>query len=294
MAINTAAMFARQRFGQELKKVRLATRIKGTLIKQIHVAQAMGLARYDRYSRIERGESWPTDKEWKAIVRCLQMDLETRTRLGTMRTEGVSIAEAWWTAFDTDTPEPLITFVAYEDAAQKITTCVGSMIPGLLQTADYARTVTTKLASYSMAPQAVDRSVEFRANRRRVFEKALPPTVEAIIGVAALHQRVGGIKIMTEQLDSLVEDAEKRRVVLRIVPFSAPAPVHYTFNLIEFPGADEEPIAAFDTLTGMSFLKSATEVRGIRGLVRSLRGLALDPTESLESIKALRNEMSRV
>lgn len=293
MAVNTAAMFARTRFGGELQKVRLAARVNGGRVRQIQVAHAMGQKTYNRYSRMERGETWPTDAEWKAIVKCLRMDVEDRVRLETMRREGMSIAEAWWTEFDDEFPESLIHFVAYEDAAQKIVTCSGYLVPGLLQTPGYGRTITTELASSTMTPHAVERSVELRTSRRKVFEKTAPPVVEAIIGVAALRQHVGGPDVMKHQLDSLIEDVESQRVVLRVIPYEATAPAHYTFHLFEFGGATEQPIAAFDAMTGMSFSKAPKEVRGIRGLVESLKKLALPPLESLETIRKARKEMSR-
>ncbi|MET9470494.1 MULTISPECIES: helix-turn-helix transcriptional regulator [unclassified Streptomyces] len=293
MAINTAAMFARQRFGQELKKVREATRVNGARIKQIHVAQAMGLTRYDRYSRLERGESWPSDTEWKAIVKCLCMDLETRVRLETMRTEGMSIASAWWTEFADEFPESLIEFVAYEDAAQKITTCAGNLVPGLLQTPDYGRAVTSTLSKTTLSTHLVERSVELRSNRRRVFNKDTPPVVEAIIGEGALQQKVGGTEAMREQLDSLIADVTQHGVTIRVIPFSAPATLTYFFHMFEFGGTSENPVAAFDAMTGMSFEKRTREIRGIRALLDSSKELSLTPEESLEAIQAARKELSR-
>ncbi|MBT2491683.1 helix-turn-helix transcriptional regulator [Streptomyces sp. ISL-96] len=293
MAVNTAAMIARTRFGAELKRVRLATRVNGEKVQQIHVARAMGLSRYDRYSRMERGETWPNDAEWLAIHTYLRMDLETRVRLETMRREGMSIASAWWTEFDNEFHESLIEFVAYEDSAQKITTCAGNIVPGLLQTTEYGRTVTSLLAKSTMSPHLVERSVELRANRRRAFGKPNPPITEAIIGEAALRQKVGGAAVMVRQLDSLVLDATQGHVTFRVIPFEAGATLTYMFHLFEFGGANENPIAAFDAMTGMSFWRNPKEVRGIRGLVDSLKSLALPPLDSLEKIRAIRKEMSR-
>ncbi|MFF1693102.1 helix-turn-helix domain-containing protein [Streptomyces sp. NPDC058257] len=294
MAINTAAMFARERFGAKLQQARLAARdANGAKIKQIQVAQAMGLKRYDRYSRIERGESWPTDAEWKAIVKCLRLDVESRVELETMRREGMSIAEAWWTEFDEEFPESLITFVAYEDSAPKITTCAANVIPGLLQTPDYGRNLTSYLNKSTMTPQLIERSVEMRTNRRRVFDKANPPAVEAIIGEAALRQRIGGAAVMLEQLDSLVGDATQRGVTFHVIPFSAAATLTYMFHLFEFGGENEKPVAAFDAMTGMSFRKDPKEVRGLRGNVESLRDISLSPMDSVELIRTIRKEISR-
>jgi hypothetical protein len=293
MAVNTAAMFARKRFGEELQKARLAARANGTKVKQIQVAQAMGHKSYHRYSRMERGETWPNDVEWKAIVKCLRLDVETRVELETMRREGMSIAEAWWTEFDEEFPESLITFVAYEDSAPRIITCAANVIPGLLQTPDYGSILTKYLNKSTMTPQLVERSVKMRSNRRRIFDKTNPPTVEAIIGEAALRQQVGGRAVMLAQLDSLIEDATQRGVTFRVIPFSAPATLTYMFHQFEFGGENEKPIAAFDAMTGMSFRKDPKEVRGLRGNLEALRDLALSPLDSLEMIKTIRKETSR-
>lgn len=293
MAVNVANMAARDRFGQELKRVRLAARRDGKPVGQQQVATALGYKRYDRYSRIERGETWPNDREWEIICDFLNMDEVTRVRLSTRREEGMAISSAWWTDFQDDFPSSLIEFVSYEDLAKSVTTCAGNLVPGLLQTPSYGRAVTSKLSKTTLTERLVERSVELRSNRRRVFDKPNPPTVEAIIGEAALHQRVGGADVMVEQLDSLIQDVTERNVTVRVIPFAAPAALTYFFHLFEFSGASEDPIAAFDGVTGMSFEKRAKQIRGIRALLDSARELSLSPEDSLELIRAVKKETPR-
>ncbi|MGW2301137.1 Scr1 family TA system antitoxin-like transcriptional regulator [Streptomyces sp. NPDC001809] len=291
MAINTAALVARQRFGSALKDVR--THADGAPIKQVDVAKAMGLARYDRYSRIERGESWPTDKEWPAIVKCLRMGTEDRVRLTTMLKEGQTIGRAWWNDFEGEVPDSLIEFIAYEDSAAKITTCAGSVIPGILQTPDYGKTLTSYLSGDALSARQLRRSVELRSNRRSVMAKEIPPAIEAIIGEAALRQKVGGVEAMVRQLDSLLDDAAHRQVSFRVVDFDAPATLTYFFHLFEFGEKSESPIAAFDAVTGISFKKNPKEVREVHDFVESLRTITRTPEDSLELIKTIRNELYR-
>ncbi|MFJ4739099.1 DUF5753 domain-containing protein [Streptomyces sp. NPDC088775] len=293
MAINTAAMIARTRFGEALKAVRLAARLNGQPVQQIHVARALGYKSYHRVSRMGRGETWPRDVEWEKLHKFLEMDLETRVRLETMRSEGMSIAGAWWTEFQEEFAESLIEFIAYEDAAARITTCAGNLVPGLLQTPEYGLAVTRHLGQNEMSRPLMQRSVELRVNRRRVFDKATPPVVEAIIGEGALRQHVGGIDVMLRQLDALISDATERGVLFRVVPFEANATLTYMFHLFEFGGTDERPIAAFDAMSGMTFWKARKDVQGIRGLVDSLKELARPPLESLEMIRSMRKELSR-
>ncbi|WP_125936392.1 helix-turn-helix transcriptional regulator [Streptomyces sp. WAC 06738] len=293
MAVNLANMAARERFGQELKRVRLAARLDGKPVGQKQVAQALGYKQYHRYSRIERGETWPNDHEWEIICNLLGMDEVTRVRLSTKREEGMAIGSAWWTEFQDEFPASLIEFISYEDLARSVTTCAANLVPGLLQTADYGRAVISQLSKTTTTEHLVERSVELRMKRRGVFEKPNPPAVEAIIGEAALHQRVGGTDVMAEQLGQLIEDMTQRNVTVRVIPFHASSTLSYFFHLFEFSGTSEDPIAAFDGVTGMSFEKRAREIRGIRSLLDSARDLALPPADSLEIIRALKKELSR-
>lgn len=291
MALRAVANSVRERFGEALQRVRLDARRDGSPVTQMHVARALGQKSYHRYSRIERGETWPRDKEWATICTFLQMDDVTRVRLETMRSEGLAIVEsAWWTSFD-DMDPTLLQFVTNEQIATKIVTCAGSIIPGLFQTPDYGSTLTSYLGKSTMTPHAVRRSVAFRQTRRRVFDRPNPPVIEAIIGEGALHQRVGGPEVMGRQLDALLDDAKARGVIFKIIPFEANAALAYPFHLLHF-AEGERPVAAFDVMTGMAFRETPREIRGLLDFIGDLRDLSLPPAESLDRIGKIRREMS--
>lgn len=292
MPVNTAAMVARQRFGEALKQARLAaTTPEGQPIKQTDAARAIRRRTIDRVSRLERGESWPEPKELEALLKLYRADLTTRVTLETMVREGQSIASAWWTEYEEDFPRSLIEFIAYEDSAQRITTCAGGVIPGLLQTEGYARALTSHLAKSTLTTHLVERSVELRTKRRGIFDKPAPPGVEAVIGEAALRQKIGGTAAMLAQLDGLLEDAAERGVVVRVIPFDAKATLTYMFHLVEF-GEEDKPIAAFDAMMGMAFRESSRELQGLRVFLDDLRELALSPEDSLETIRTIAKDMS--
>ncbi|MEU6484283.1 helix-turn-helix transcriptional regulator [Streptomyces sp. NPDC046887] len=294
MAVNTAAIVARRRFADALKAVRAAARTEtGARVKQSDVAAALGRSTIDRYSRMERGATLPDQEEWTAIATVLNMDLETRVRLETMLREAQSIESAWWREYEDEFAESLLEFVAYEDAAARITACAGNVLPGIVQTRPYAEAVTLNLDRAVLSPMQMDRSAQLREQRRGIFEKSSPPTVEVIVGEAALRQEVGGREVMAGQLDSLAEDAVSGRIALRVIPFSATATLAYMLTLLEFSGAGEKPIVAFDAMTGMTFRKQAREVRELRAYIESLRGLALPPLASLELSRRARKELSR-
>ncbi|MET8828948.1 helix-turn-helix transcriptional regulator [Streptomyces sp. NPDC004610] len=289
MAASTAGMVARQRFGAALKQARLQA---PTPIKQIEAARKIGRKTVDRVSRFERGEAWPEPKELKALCALYGADDATRARLEMMLTEGRAIAHAWWAEFEGEFPESLTEFIAYEDSASAITTCVSNVVPGILQSEDYGRALTSYNARSTMAPNLVERSVQLRRLRRGVFDKPNPLTVEAIVGEAAIRQRIGGSEVMLRQLDALVEDVTQRDVTVRVIPFEAQSTLTYTFHILDFDGAGDRPIAAFDAMTGMSFKKDKKEVLGLKEFVKSLRELALSPEDSLTRIKSARKDFA--
>ncbi|MET8342483.1 DUF5753 domain-containing protein [Streptomyces microflavus] len=296
MSVSTAGMVARQRFGAAIKDLRLHARAaegSGAKIKQLDAARAIKRKTVDRVSRFERGEAWPESWELAALLKLYNSDLTNRVRLETMLGEGQAIQNAWWTAFEDEFPESLIQFIAYEDSARKITTCTGLTLPALLQTEGYAHALTR--AQTGSTTDLVERSVELRLKRRGVFDKSQPPAVEALFSVGALQQLVGGKAVMEAQLESLIADAE-RGVSMRIVPHDASALPVYMFHILEFGGNDEKPIAAVDSMTGMTFRKTPKDAREVREFRRTfdvLRDAALSPELSLELIITMRKELTR-
>ncbi|WP_329271895.1 helix-turn-helix domain-containing protein [Streptomyces sp. NBC_01451] len=292
MSVNTSAVAVGRKFGEALKEARLAARRSdGRPVRQLDVAQALKRGTRDRYSRLERGRAFPEPEEWEIIRSVLAMDEATRARLEALMEAGREIADSWWRDFEEEFPESLLQFVAFEDAAERVTTCAVNVLPSLLQTANYARFLTSRVAGSVLTADAVERSVELRRNRRRIFAKPNPPVVEFIFSEAALRQAVGGKDVMLEQLDSLIEDGALRNVSLRVVPFTAVAPSAYMVHLLEF-GGDEKPITAFDSMTGMSFQKRPREVRENRYYVEAMRNLALPHLETIAVIKRIKKEMS--
>lgn len=293
MSVNTSALVARRNFGEALQEARKAARQpNGQPVRQVDVARALKRGTRDRYSRLERGLAWPEPDEWEVIRRVLHMDLATKVRLETMMEAGQAIASAWWTEFEGEFPESLLQFVAFEDAAQRITTCAGNLLPSLLQTERYARALTAGVAGSVLTPDAVERSVELRRNRRRIFNKPNPPAVEFIFSEAALRQLAGGKSVMLEQLESLIEDGSSRAITLRVVPFTAVATSVYMLHLLEFGGADEKPMTAFDSMTGMTFQKRPSEVRENRHYIEAMRKLAFSSLESMAMIKTIKKELT--
>ncbi|MFI7105902.1 Scr1 family TA system antitoxin-like transcriptional regulator [Nonomuraea sp. NPDC050227] len=106
-----------------------------------------------------------------------------------------------------------------EAAAHTIRTSEPLLIPGLLQTENYARHVF--LGEPGVVEQEAEEAVQFRLHRQSVFSRASPPMYSALVDESVLHRPVGGPQVMREQLAKLLDVLNPPYVTIRIIPLRA-------------------------------------------------------------------------
>ncbi|MFB8032257.1 helix-turn-helix domain-containing protein [Streptomyces sp. NPDC056004] len=111
-------------------------------------------------------------------------------------------------------------YVGYEGRAAEIRLYEVGIIPGLLQTPEYARALADGdvWRGSITAEQAGDR-VSFLAERQASLVRSRPPTVLVVMDESCIRRRVGGDGVMAAQLDRLLEFAGLPNTVLQIAPF---------------------------------------------------------------------------
>ena len=130
--------------------------------------------------------------------------------------------KGWWHAYS-DTIEPrFATYIGLESAASEIRIYEVTLIPGLLQTEDYARAVIAA-GAVDGAPEAVERNVAVRMARQPTLLTEDPPQLWTVLDEAALHRRVGGSELMRMQLERLLEMSALPNVAIQVLPFGAGA-----------------------------------------------------------------------
>jgi hypothetical protein len=161
--------------------------------------------------RIESGSTLISTDDLESLLRHYAVDQELTDTLGAYASDAGS--SGWWDSFRV-LNEAFERYVAYESDASSIRMAQGLLIPGLLQTADYA------IVAASLYPSAeqVDSIVELRLERQRtVFSRA--PEQHHIIDEAVLRRRMG--EAMPGQLRHLLELAQQPQIAIRIIPFEA-------------------------------------------------------------------------
>ncbi|MGJ5752149.1 helix-turn-helix protein [Streptomyces puniciscabiei] len=169
----------------------------------------------------------------------------------------------WWQRFHDVLPDWFSLYVSLEGAARIIRSYEPHFVPGLLQTEDYARAVLEAGTIGQTSPETVERHVSLRMERQRLLERHDPPHLWVIMDETVLRRPVSMRgEVMRDQLDKLLEYAERDRVTLQLAEFAAgPHPGTYApFTLFRFAEPELPDMVFTEYLTGALYLDSRREV----------------------------------
>lgn len=171
---------------------------------------------------------------------------------------------AWWTSYSGLFDAEVIRYYGYEHGAESIRTHEAILIPGLLQTEAYARAIIAG-DSPNIRVSDTDQRVKTRLIRRRRLTGDDPLRLTAVISEGALRQRVGGPKVLGEQLQHLINMTEDHpdTLDLHIIPFAADA--HgllgaSTLHLLTFPSPRLTDLGFQETITYQSMIENSQRV----------------------------------
>jgi hypothetical protein len=128
-------------------------------------------------------------------------------------------APAWWQYYSDVVPTWMQTYLGAEQAASVIRCFQVQRVPGLLQTADYAR-ASIRAAHPDAGAEELDRRVALRMTRQRILHRRPATRLWAVIDEAALRRPVGGPDVLRAQLRHLIEICGLPQVTVQILTFS--------------------------------------------------------------------------
>jgi hypothetical protein len=275
---------ARRELGSELRRLRGERRAAD-------VAVALGWSE-SKLSRIETAHTGISDSDLDRLLTAYGVRVEERGRLRELAGRGR--ARAWWTPYRSSVPDPYDEYLALEAEAARISEWEAQVVPGLLQTDEYARAVIEVGADVGDL-DTIQRRLALRMARQAVLTREPPPVLEIIIDEAVLYREVGGREVLRRQLVRLAEDSLRPGLTLLVLPFSAGAHAGQTesFMVVEFAPGSRSPVVHSEGLTGGLFRVKASEVEVYREALDDLRQRALSEEESRTAI-AEREEALRL
>ncbi len=167
----------------------------------------------------------------------------------------------WWHQFGDILPPWFQSYLGLESAASLIRTYEVQFVPGLLQTADYARAVI-RLGHSNASNQEIERRIELRRSRQQVLKKASPPKLWAVIDEAVLRRPIGGAQVMGAQIEALIEASKLPHIRLQIIPFDAGghAAAGGPFAILRFPDPELPDVVYVEQLTTAQYLDKRDDV----------------------------------
>jgi transcriptional regulator with XRE-family HTH domain len=275
----------RRRLRNELR----ALRSKADLTQR-QVAEAMDWSP-SKVIRIENGDVGISVNDLRALLDLFGVTAKQR------RDELVEMARASRRDPLTDYREKLSagyrTFISYEAAASLIRNYEPELIPGLLQTEEYAREILG--SAYEFDKDDVDFRWEVRKRRQELHEAAEPPEMFFIIDEPVIRRRIGGPNVMRRQLERLKDWSREPHLTLRVLPFSAGAHPAMTgpFVVLEFPDPKDDPIVNLEDITGGSTIRDDPELASATiERFYKLEDIALSEQESLDMIDDAINDLN--
>ncbi|GEK03991.1 helix-turn-helix domain-containing protein [Streptomyces sp. NPDC003388] len=198
----------------------------------------------------------------------VQVLLATYGAAGEEQAAFVRLAEeanqpGWWQRFHDVLPEWFSLYVSLEGAARIVRSYEPHFVPGLLQTEAYARAVLEAGTIGQSGPESIERHVSLRMARQRLLERDDPPHLWVIMDETVLRRPVSvDAAVMRDQLDRLLEYADRDRVTLQLAEFAAgPHPGTYApFTLFRFAEPELPDMVFTEYLTGALYLDSRQEV----------------------------------
>jgi transcriptional regulator with XRE-family HTH domain len=276
----------RRRLRTELRRARLDAELT-----QEQVATAMDWS-LSKLIRIENGTVGISTNDLKAILAHYKITDDRRTAEMLALARGAR-ERSWWSTYR-DAPPRLVQLIEYESASFIIRNFQPMLIPGLLQTEEYAATVIRNLIPEATA-QEVSSNVEIRMNRQRLLQQPEMPLMFFIMDEAAVRRLVGGQEAMRRQIQRLLDESDKPTVSIEIVPFSAGAHpgMQGPFMLFEFPdAADDDALYLEGPNDARLNRDDAEEISRFRERFEVLRDLSLGPQGSSDLLRRLLGELS--
>ena len=236
-----------------------------------------------KLSRIETAHTGITESDLDRLLTTYDVRVDDRDRLRDLARRGR--ARAWWTPYRSSVPDPYDEFVALEADAIGICEWEAQVIPGLLQTDEYARAVIEVGADIGDTA-TIQRRLALRMARQAVLTRNPPLALQIVLDEAVLHREVGGGDVLRRQLARLREASRRPGLELLILPFCAGAHAGQTesFMVLEFEEGTRGPIVHIEGLTGGLFRVTAAEVEVYQDAFDDLRERALSAEASRTAI----------
>ncbi|MFJ8537613.1 Scr1 family TA system antitoxin-like transcriptional regulator [Streptomyces sp. NPDC093591] len=229
--------------------------------------------------------------QFEQAIRKPQLDVAQRIDQ-TLQTDG--IFERMWRRLINDQryADYFARVVELERLATKICEFAPALVPGLLQTAGYARAVTLAMNPFA-TDEHIEDKVSGRLERQHILKDATRPVYWVVLHENVLRIPVGGPAVMAEQLERVAAMARERTLLVQVLPYAAGAYAVMTGDLKLMEFEDAPPTAYTEAVYSGNLLDDPAVVKRAYTAYDLLRAAALSPEASLVLIEQAAEEFRR-
>lgn len=247
-----------------------------------------------KISRLELGQGGVSKGDLKLLLEFYEADPEhTSWMFELARTRS---SRGRWGDYRAVFPEWFRMYIDLETDADNFRQVQGEIMPGVLQTEPYMRSLHT--SSVRREDEGVDALVASRQERQQILTRSKPPTASFILSESCLRRQIGNVWIMREQLDHLAEIALQTNVDIQVMPFDAETStggISYDFTLLQIPSngiAADLEFVYIECFDDARYLDAKDAIAAYTALWNRLQAAALGPKESLDLLRSVGKQYS--
>jgi transcriptional regulator with XRE-family HTH domain len=261
----------RRRLAAELREIR---EVKGKSGDAVAAALKWSPSKISRYERARTGLQ---PREVERLLDYYQITGPRRAILLGLAEDAAR--KGWWEEFADSLSEDYRQFIGFEHEASSMAIWHVDVVTGLLQTEAYARHI---ISSYSrvepMPPGMIGRMVAVRMRRQQVLNRE-GLHLSVVLDESVLRRRIGDESVMYDQLQRLVEEADRPNLTLQILPLNGKHTV-FGESFVIFGFRDDHDVVITEQMRNSVTLEGERETYLHRIAFQSLSEAALDPVES--------------
>ncbi|MBH1932866.1 helix-turn-helix domain-containing protein [Streptomyces sp. AV19] len=285
MPQNARRTARRRRLGTALREAREAAEITATQAAQtIHSDNT-------KLSRIETGRHRVTRLELETLFALYEVkDEKLREWLIALAAEGNK--RSWWRKHSDKIGPDLKELLSLEADAARITTFQAHVVPGLLQTRNYAAAIISG-CNERLTKEEVEFYVDLRMARQDIFQREEPTRHLVIVYEGVLRQQIGGRRVLAEQLRHLISLSRPPEMTIQVIPFSQGAfdGARGSFSMFSYPDPLDFDVVQVEYLDGALYLEEDATVKKYQRAIDGLRAAALSSSQSTEMIASIAREL---
>ena len=229
--------------------------------------------------------------QFEAAIRKPQLDIATRID-EILQTDGIFERLCRKLIDDPRYADYFAKAAGLERLAAKICEFAPALVPGLLQTAEYARAVTLAMNPFA-SDEYIEEKVSGRMERQHILRDATRPVYWVVLHENVLRVPVGGPAVMARQLEYVAKLSRERTVLVQVLPYAAGAYALMTGSLKLMEFEDAPPTAYTEAVYSGNLLDDPAVVKPAHSAYDLLRAASLSPEASLTLIESAAEDFRR-